>query len=288
MPSLYDEYPFLMKYFRSGITEKSPNISHCILLYGSDVNAQYKIALEIARILNCKEGGSPDCQCLNCKWISENKHPAVITVSKDDFKSEDDTTKTAISIKQAHKIRSMLMMSSDYHRVIIFCDKDEEGNMQGINSKVFQDVAANALLKTFEEPPQNTTFIILTKNKTDVISTIISRCQCFYVPTKNSENITSVPTDDLVSLYISQDKNKIFDFQNKLTELLKEYPANTVLNSFENGLYNILKENINNKILCSKIREDLKSTETAKNQSLLAMSDQVVAENLTYKIFNIN
>jgi len=283
MLSLYDDYPFLMKYFHSGITSDSKKISHCIMFYGNDIDAQYSIALEVARLLNCKEGGKTDCECLNCKWINENKHPAVITVSRIDFKPDDDKTKTVISIRQTQEIRSMLMMSSDYHRVIIFCDKDDEGNLQGLNYKVFQEEAANSLLKTFEEPPQNTTFIILTKDKTDMISTIISRCQCFFVPSKDTQTQDSVPADDLINLYISQ--NKVFDFQNRLLEMMKEYSANTVLNSFENELYKILKENMSNKSLCIKLKNDLNAVENAKNQSLLGISNQTVTENLSYKIF---
>jgi len=179
---LAEKYPFLMKYFKSGIESETRNIAHCILFYGNDIKAQYDIALEISRLLNCKEGGGNDCGCLNCRWIRENKHPAVITISKFDNKSSDDTTKTVISASQAAFVKDTLSMTSDYHRVMIFCDRDEKGNLWGLNQKVFPETAANALLKTFEEPPENTTFFFLTKDKSDMISTIVSRAQCFFVP----------------------------------------------------------------------------------------------------------
>ena len=77
-----EKYPFLMKYFNNGINSTGKNIAHCILFYGSDIQAQYDLALEVARMLNCTGDHTPDCQCLNCRWIRENNHPAVLTISK--------------------------------------------------------------------------------------------------------------------------------------------------------------------------------------------------------------
>ena len=288
MLSLSDNYPFLTDYFRKGISSvNGEKISHCILFWGSDIDAQYALALEISRLLNCKEGGKDTCECLNCKWIRENKHPAVITVSRVDFKPEDDKTKTVISIRQTQEIRSMLMTTSDYHRVIIFCDRDDEGNLQGLNYKVFQEEAANSLLKTFEEPPSNTTFIILTRDKTDMISTIISRCQCFLVPAiiSTGEYISNV--SDIINIYLTQNKDNILDFQNKLTGLINENSSDKILNDFEYRLYEILKDNIDNKKLSFKIKKDLKSLEVAKRQLQLDMSVLTVSENISYSLFNI-
>ena len=125
--NLKEEYPFLMKYFNSGIKAGQKNIAHCILFYGSDIQAQYDLALEIARMLNCTGDHTESCQCLNCKWIRENNHPAVLTISKVDNKPSDDTSKTVISIDQARMIKNDLLVTSDYHRVLIFCDKDKKG-----------------------------------------------------------------------------------------------------------------------------------------------------------------
>lgn len=182
-----DKYPFLMKYFENGVNRQDKNIAHCILFYGSDLQAQYDLALEISRMLNCTGSHTSTCQCLNCNWIRENKHPAVLTISKVDNKPSDDTSKTVISIDQARMIKNDLLVTSEYHRVLIFCDKDKDGNICGLNHQNFQSDAANSLLKTFEEPPSKTTFIFLTKDKSDMITTVVSRAQCFFVPSMQDE-----------------------------------------------------------------------------------------------------
>ena len=65
------KYPKLVEYFKNGIRQDDKNISHCLLFWGPDITAQCELALEIARLLNCKEQGQKDCNCLNCKWIRE-------------------------------------------------------------------------------------------------------------------------------------------------------------------------------------------------------------------------
>ena len=219
MQSLSEKYPFLMKYFKDGVN--SQNIAHCILFYGSDVQAQYDLALEIARLLNCKNYGSEDCQCLNCNWIRENKHPAVLTISKTDNKPSDDTSKTVISIEQARMIKNDLLVTSQYHRVLIFCDRDKDGNISGLNQQNFQADAANALLKTFEEPPSNTTFFFLTKDKSDMITTIVSRAQSFYVPSLKEEEKDFSLVKEVMENYLQIERSDVLDFNAKLYELTK-------------------------------------------------------------------
>ena len=98
-----------------------------------------------------------------------------------DNKPADDETKTVISIKQADMIKNSLMTSSEFYRVFIFCDKDDEGNIRGLNPQNFQEETANSMLKIIEEPNDRIMFIFLTVNKEDIISTIISRSQCFNI-----------------------------------------------------------------------------------------------------------
>ena len=260
-----DNYPFLTKYFTSGVD--SGKMAHCILFYGSDIEAQYALALEIARMLNCKGTHTPECGCLNCNWIRENKHPAVLTISKADNKPADDTSKTVISIEQARMIKNDLLVTSDYHRVLIFCDRDKDGNIKGLNQQVFQADAANALLKTFEEPPENTTFIFLTKDKSDMITTVVSRAQSFYVPSMKDENKEFSDVKEAMDGYLELERGEVLDFNDKILELTKMLDAQTVFTQMQNYIENLLCANLDNMGLKVKLIADLKAIEQAKKDN---------------------
>ena len=231
-----EDYPKLIEYFESGINNPQRSIAHCILLYGNDLNSQYQIALEVARMLNCKGSHTPDCDCLNCRWIRENNHPEVRTISKVDNKPSDDDAKTVISIAQARMIKNDLMVSSDYHRVLIFCDKDKDGNICPLNEINFPEAAANALLKTFEEPPSGTTFFFLTKDKTDVITTVLSRAQSFFVPSKLPEDRDFSIVKDLMDFFLEIERSQVLEFSEKLLELAQENEPLLILTQMQNPL----------------------------------------------------
>lgn len=279
-----EKYPFLMKYFNNGINSTGKNIAHCILFYGSDIQAQYDLALEIARMLNCTGDHTPDCQCLNCKWIKENNHPAVLTISKVDNKPSDDNSKTVISIDQARMIKNDLLVTSDYHRVLIFCDKDKEGNVAGLNQLNFQADAANALLKTFEEPPSNTTFFFLTKDKSDMITTVVSRAQCFYVPSMQDEDRDFSFVKDAMDGYLELERNEVLDFNDKILDLAKMIEPQIVFTQMQNYIEFLLKANIDNLSLKVKLIADLKAIEKAKQENRLNINIQTIVETLSFKL----
>ncbi len=281
---LYENYPFLMRYFENGVNNPAKNIAHCILLYGNDIQAQYDLALEVARMLNCTGTHTRDCQCLNCNWIRENKHPAVLTISKVDNKPSNDTSKTVISIDQARMIKNDLLITSEYHRVLIFCDKDKDGNVCGLNETNFQEPTANALLKTFEEPPQRTTFFFLTKDKTDMISTIISRAQCFFVPSRQEEPRDFAPVKDALDGYLELERNEVLDLNDKLLELCRENDPTEVFIQAQNYIEAMIKSNIYNVHLKMKLMRDMKAFENAKKQQQLNMNIQTIIENLAFEL----
>lgn len=282
--NLKEEYPFLMKYFNNGISSQNRQISHCILFYGSDIQSQYDLALEVARMLNCTGDHTDTCQCLNCKWIRENNHPAVLTISKVDNKPSDDTSKTVISIDQARMIKNDLLVTSDYHRVLIFCDKDKDGNVQGLNQQNFQADAANALLKTFEEPPSNTTFIFLTKDKSDMITTVVSRAQCFYVPSMKDEDRDYSLVKDAMDGYLELERNEVLDFNDKILDITKMVDPLEVFTQMQNYIEALLKSNLDNMSLKVKLISDIKAIETAKKEFRLNINIQTIVETLSFKL----
>lgn len=279
-----EKYPFLINYFTKGIENPDKNIAHCILFYGTDIQAQYDLARELARMLNCNGTHTPECTCLNCNWIRENQHPAVLTISKADNKPSNDDSKTVISISQARMIKNDLLITSDYHRVLIFCDRDKDGNVCGLNRLNFQEDAANALLKTFEEPPSRTTFFFLTKDKTDMISTIISRAQCFFVPSLKDEERDFSLVKDAIEGYLELERGEVLDLNDKLLALARENDPMEILLQIQSYMTELLKSNVQNKILKLKLIKDINSVEKAKKELQLNMNLQTVIENLCFEL----
>lgn len=285
------KYPQLLEYFKSGIYDENKNISHCLLFWGPDIQSQCELALDVARLLNCSKDGNDSCDCLNCKWVREQTHPAVKIYTRLDFKegsSDEEETKGKknINIAQAKSIISELSITSDYHRVYIFCDRDEEGNLLPLNQINFPEATSNALLKTFEEPPKNTTFIFLTKDKSDIISTVVSRAQSFFVPFVVIENQEYNLVEDFISNYWTTGRNQVLDFENKMSALIAEHGAMVVFSQIQNYLLSMIKTNSQNKPIFYKFMDDMKSVEDAKRQISLtpAMNIQTVVENLSFKM----
>lgn len=285
------KYPQLLEYFKSGIYDENKNISHCLLFWGPDIQSQCELALDVARLLNCSKDGNDSCDCLNCKWVREQTHPAVKIYTRLDFKEgspdeEETKGKKNINIAQAKSIISELSITSDYHRVYIFCDRDEEGNLLPLNQINFPEATSNALLKTFEEPPKNTTFIFLSKDKSDIISTVVSRAQSFFVPSVVIENQEYNLVEDFISNYWTTGRNQVLDFENKMSALIAEHGAMVVFSQIQNYLLSMIKTNSQNKPLFYKFMDDMKSVEDAKRQISLtpAMNIQTVVENLSFKM----
>ena len=277
---LSDKYPFLTGYFESGINNPEKKLFHSLLFYGTDLETQYQLATEIARLLNCTGDKSDDCQCTNCKWIREGTHPAVLTISRKDNKPSDDNSTTVISVKQSEMIRNSLVTTSEFHRVFIFCDKDEEGNIKGLNKFNLQEAAANSLLKVIEEPDERITFIFLTQDKNDLISTIISRSQCFFVPSKIKQEFNYELIEPVIGNYWDIKRADAFNISEKLTNLSEEHSLYKILEQIQNYMLYVLKQNPYNTILI----EDIKSVETAKKETKLGMKNEIILDELCLKI----
>lgn len=277
---LSDKYPFLTNYFTQALTCNSRPLPQAILFYGNDLESQYILAKEVARFLNCQKDKSDDCDCLNCKWINEDSHPAVITVSRVDNKPEDDDSKTVISIKQSASIKESLVTASEFHRVFIFCDRDDEGNIAGLNHSNFQAETANSLLKIIEEPQPGVTFIFLTRYIDDLLSTIVSRSQCFFVPSKEIVEYDYSIIKDVFEEYWNFERKDAFDISQSLQDLCKEHSFLNILNAIQNYVLATLRANPNNTILISHI----KFIEDAIKQANLGIRPMNIFDDLCLKL----
>ena len=303
------KYPYLSNFFRTAIEQN--RLFHSIILYGSNNYIQYAMAMEMARQLNCLEDGREDCNCQNCRWIRENKHPAIMTISKIDNKT--DSSKTVISEDQINMVLDTLVNSSDYHRVFIFCDaeiktlsysemqeynefistgfnlpqeKDEDKYWysKGINTGCFSAVAANAMLKSIEEPSDKVSFIFLTNNKDDILQTIVSRSQAFYV----ADSKNSIYNVEFFKKYFEQypefDKDSALDFAQTLYtyQIENDIEPTYIIDCIQYYLTQLIKANINNSILVNKIYSDIEKTEKSKKMLDAYIKEQTVYEDLAF------
>jgi len=177
-------------------------VAHAYLFHGPDGTGKRAVALELAKTLQCEQGGPAACDaCRACRKVQHMTHPDVhllIPYPSDadldevgerlqrvaehayaaiDFvrrPSLADPTKT--SNKQAFysisRVNDELRRTMSYkplegrYKVVVLTDADR-----------MRVEAANAFLKLLEEPGPQTVFVLTTSRPDRLLPTILSRCQ---------------------------------------------------------------------------------------------------------------
>jgi DNA polymerase-3 subunit delta' len=150
-------------------------LAHAYLLTGPASIGKTILARTFAQVLNCEEidpaatnGGtdlSPCQVCRPCRLIARDAHPDVRVIEPE--LSSSGRTET-LKIEQVRALQKELALSpyEGRYRVAILT-RFEKASIG----------AANALLKTLEEPPDRVV-LVLTADSADVLlPTIVSRCQ---------------------------------------------------------------------------------------------------------------
>ena len=145
----------------------SAQLAHAYLLVGPQHVGKMTLAVELAKALNCLEQAESPCgACIQCARIAAGNHAdiRVVGVAQRD---EGDPSRTVIGIPEVREVLHQVSLKpyEGSQIVVIF---------NGVES--LSDEAANALLKTLEEPPDQVTFLLLTSNDDALLSTIRSRC----------------------------------------------------------------------------------------------------------------
>ena len=138
-------------------------VAHAYLFCGPRGVGKTSIARIFAKALNCEQGPTPEpCQqCTNCTEIAEGTSLAVREIDGASHNSVDNVRELIESF------RSLPAPGSKYKIYII-----DEVHMLSTS-------AFNALLKSLEEPPPHTVFILATTEPHKIPQTVISRCQRF-------------------------------------------------------------------------------------------------------------
>lgn len=142
----------------------SGRVAHAILLAGPGGVGKKTAALSFARALLCSSpaGGDACGVCRECRQVSSGNHPDFYIVQP---------AGASIKIDQIRDIqRKVPYLSYQGGRKIFLIRQAETMTAE----------AANCMLKTLEEPPGDTVFILVSDRPQALLPTILSRCQQIY------------------------------------------------------------------------------------------------------------
>jgi DNA polymerase III subunit delta' len=142
-------------------------LGHAYLFSGAQLESLESLAKTLAKTLNCQrpvkaDGVAMDCcdECANCRKIHGEAHGDVHWV-------RPESKSRIISVEQMRELmREMQLKPGEAEfkvAVIVAADR--------LNTQ-----AANAFLKTLEEPPAKSVLILLSTEPQRILETILSRC----------------------------------------------------------------------------------------------------------------
>jgi DNA polymerase-3 subunit delta' len=138
----------------------------CLLFEGPRSVGKATTALWLAALANCEAedtSARPCGGCWTCRQIPKGQHPDIIQIGLDPSK-----TAPIISVAQARAVISQLTVKP-FHARRRFVIIDPADSMTA--------EAANALLKTFEDPPSQTHFVLVSSAPASLLLTVRSRSQ---------------------------------------------------------------------------------------------------------------
>jgi DNA polymerase-3 subunit gamma/tau len=151
-------------------------VHHAYLFVGSRGTGKTSMAKILARSLNCERGGptvTPCGECESCVTIAAGTSIDVIEMDAASNRSVDDVRDLRERVAYAP--------AAGRWKVYIL----DEAHM-------LTKEAWNAFLKTLEEPPPNTVFVLATTESHKVMATIADRCQRFDFQRPSLEQISEV------------------------------------------------------------------------------------------------
>ena len=153
------------------------HVANAYLLVGPEGIGKRRLALEMTKALNCLDASKQPCDaCTVCGQIARQVHPDVHALVPSGASEQ-------IKIEDVRHVLGRIALKPFSARVqVVLLDGTER----------LTEEAANSLLKSLEEPPAHTHFLLMTAQLSHCLPTIVSRCQlirCQPLPTSAVERI---------------------------------------------------------------------------------------------------
>ena len=148
--------PRVRRYLEAAVS--SDTVAQAYLFVGPPGSGKTDAAFALAAAILCDEGGCGACD--TCVRVARKTHPDVRV-----YEPEGAQGYVVDQIRELVRDTSLAPIRAK-RKVYILNLVDRLGS-----------AAANAFLKTLEEPPEDVTFILLGRMREQVLPTIVSRCQ---------------------------------------------------------------------------------------------------------------
>ena len=168
--------PRVREFLRASIA--SGRVSHAYLFTGPAGSNKTAAAYAFAQAILCKDHGGRTCD--DCRRIERRKHPDVHFYTPEGAQG--------YLIEQIREIVSGVSLAPIRAKGKVYIL--DRVDLLGVS-------AANAFLKTLEEPVEGVTFILLGRTREAVLPTIVSRCQVVpfrHIPAREAAGILSQKT----------------------------------------------------------------------------------------------
>ncbi|WP_413231716.1 DNA polymerase III subunit delta' [Marinobacter sp.] len=169
MPWLANAWQFVEGSLRAG------RLSHALLIGGERGVGKRILADALGHQLVCEApaqgtGLQPCGHCKQCELVAADSHP--------DIRRYAPEKSRMIKVDQIRALSAFAVASPQVaRRKVILVDRADQLNMN----------AANALLKTLEEPSADVVLLLLQESGRPILPTLRSRCQCVTVPTPSTQ-----------------------------------------------------------------------------------------------------
>lgn len=198
---MYKIYPWQMQKWQQLQHCKLENrIPHAILLNGLEGIGKFDFAYNFAQNLLCQHSDEDNCgNCNSCKLLQAGNHPDLFII-------QPEPKAKNIKIDQIRDLIGDLNNTAQQcGRIVVVIN----------HADLLNTAAANALLKTLEEPAVNVFIILTAHNLSALPATIRSRCQIINMPTpefgpsftwvkQNNNNATLLDKDLEIALALTQ------------------------------------------------------------------------------------
>jgi DNA polymerase-3 subunit delta' len=143
---------------------KTQRVRHAYLISGDEGVGKRTLALKFAMALNCSKDGEKGKHCQQCRACT--LIPAGLYPDMHEITPEQGTT--SIKVDQVRELMQQLALSpyESRWRIALIADFERA-----------TEEAANALLKTLEEPPEKVVVILTARDPASLLPTIVSRCE---------------------------------------------------------------------------------------------------------------